>query len=234
MKKRIVAVFLVAAMGVTLAACGSTSDSSSGTDDATSAEGETETEAEETSTGSSDATYNWQIGNVLSADQPWDMGLVKFAELLEEYSDGRITATVQSGGVLGSEIEMLEAVQMGTLDISIASTPSYSGFTDVMNYFDLPYLFTDTDTAWAVLDDWLGQDRIDALEGSGFYCLGYYDNGEYMIGSNVEILHPDQASGVRIRAHSSQLQCDTLSAVGANPLSVAWGGHLHISAAGYD
>ena len=86
-------------------------------------------------------TYNWQVGNVLAADQPWDMGLHKFADLLNEYSDGRITLTVQSGGSLGSEIEMLESVQMGTLEMSIASTPSLSGFTDVMNYFDLPYLF---------------------------------------------------------------------------------------------
>ena len=75
-----------------------------------------------------------------------------------------------------------EAVQMGTLDMSIASTPSLSGFTDCMNYFDLPYLFKATDSAWSVMDEWLGQDRCDALEGSGFKGLGFYDNGEYMIG----------------------------------------------------
>ena len=60
---------------------------------------------------------------------------------------------------------------MGTLDMSIASTPSLSGFTDCMNYFDLPYLFKATDSAWSVMDEWLGQDRCDALEGSGFKGL---------------------------------------------------------------
>ena len=35
-------------------------------------------------------TYHWQVGNVLAADQPWDLGLVKFAELLNEYSGGRM------------------------------------------------------------------------------------------------------------------------------------------------
>lgn len=211
MKKKILAIALCCAMAIGLTACGgndggSTADSSKG-------------EAQ----ASSGKTYNWQIGNVLAQDQPWDMGLVKFAELLNEYSDGRITATVQSGGTLGSEIEMLEAVQMGTLEFSIASTPSLSGFTDAMNYFDLPYLFQSTDSAWAVLDEWLGEDRMAALEGTGFHGLGFYDNGEYMIAGNVKIVDPADAAGSRIRAHSSTLQCDSLAAVGANPLSVAWG-----------
>lgn len=214
MKKRILSLALCGAMMLTLGACGGSQAP------APEQGGSAPAESNEAASGK---TYNWQIGNVLSAEQPWDMGLVKFAELLNEYSDGRITATVQSGGVLGSEVEMLEAVQMGTLEFSIASTPSLSGFTDVMNYFDLPYLFKTTDSAWQVMDEWLGQDRMDALEGSGFHGLAFYDNGEYMIGSNVDLTDPANAAGLRIRAHSSQLQCDTLAAVGANPLSVAWG-----------
>ena len=153
MKRKILAVALCGVMALSLGACGS----NNGGGNAKADDGSAKQEA------SSGKTYNWQIGNVLSADQPWDLGLNKFAELLSEYSDGRITATVQSGGTLGSEIEMLEAVQMGTLDMSIASTPSLSGFTDCMNYFDLPYLFKSTDSAWSVMDEWLGKDRCDAL-----------------------------------------------------------------------
>ena len=118
----------------------------------------------EQAVAASGTEYNWQVGNVLAADQPWDQGLQKFAELLNQYSDGRIGLTVQSGGSLGSEIEMLEAVQMGTLDMSILSTPSMSGFAKSLNYFDLPYLFHSTESAWAVMDEWLAKDRMDALE----------------------------------------------------------------------
>ena len=124
MKRKILAVVLCGIMALSLGACGSKDNGGSAKTDDGSAKKE----------ASGGETYNWQIGNVLSADQPWDLGLNKFAELLSEYSDGRITATVQSGGTLGSEIEMLEAVQMGTLDMSIASTPSLSGFTDCMIY----------------------------------------------------------------------------------------------------
>lgn len=220
MKKRIRFTALVAATAMTvglLAGCGGAQNSSP-------AAGTADEKADSTPAASGE-TYNWQVGNVLAADQPWDMGLQKFAELLNEYSDGRMTLTVQSGGSLGSEIEMLEAVQMGTLDFSILSTPSMSGFATSLNYFDLPYLFHSTDSAWAVMDEWLAEDRMEALEaeGAGFHGLGFYDNGEYMIAGNIKIEHPADAEGQRIRAHSSQLQCDTLAALGANPLSVAWG-----------
>lgn len=201
MKKKLLAVVLSLIMVFAFVACGTSDSGDNG-------EG---------------ATYNWQIGNVLSAGQPWDMGLVKFAELMNQYSDGRITATVQSGGTLGSEIEMLEAVQMGTLEFSIASTPSYSGFCDALNYFDLPYLFQTTDSAWKVMDEWLSADRQTAMKGSGFHLLGFFDNGEYMIAGNKKFNAPADAKGLRVRSHSSQLQCDTLSALGANPLAVAWG-----------
>ena len=207
MKKKLLAILLCCAMVVTLGACGGSGDSGNAGGSDASAEG---------------ATYNWQVGSVLAEDQPWGVGLNKFAELLEEYSDGRITVTVQHGGVLGSEIEMLESVQMGTLDMSIASTPSYSGFTDCMNYFDLPYLFPTHEVAWQVMDEWFAEDRLAALEGTGFKGLTYYDNGTYMVGSNVKITTPDQMKGLRIRSHSSQLQTASLAATGANPVNVAY------------
>lgn len=220
-RKRFLALAATAVMAVgLLAGCGGTGDDGNATsEDNNTAETKTDAPAAE------GATYNWQAGNVLAADQPWDMGLQKFAELLNEYSDGRMTLTVQSGGSLGSEIEMVEAVQMGTLDFTILSTPSMSGFAESLNYFDLPYLFHSTESAWAVMDEWLGEDRMEALEAEnvGFHGLGFYDNGEYMIAGNIRIEHPDDINGQRIRAHSSQLQCDTLAAMGANPLSVAWG-----------
>ena len=78
-------------VALSLGACGSKDNGGSAKTDDGSAKKE----------ASGGETYNWQIGNVLSADQPWDLGLNKFAELLSEYSDGRITATVQSGGTLG-------------------------------------------------------------------------------------------------------------------------------------
>ena len=129
--KKAIALFLALSMVISLAAC---SGGSQGTSGNTTPPTNSGAPRNDTNSPSDGPTYHWQVGNVLAADQPWDLGLVKFAELLNEYSGGRMELTVQSGGVLGSEIAMLESVQMGTLDFSICSTPSMSGFVDSQNY----------------------------------------------------------------------------------------------------
>ena len=219
--KKALALLLGLAMVVSLAACGGGSDSgTSGGDTGSAGDAGNEASGGDVAEG---PTYSWTAGNVLAADQPWDLGLKHFGELLSEYSGGRMELTVASGGVLGQEIEMLESTQMGTLDFAICSTSSMSGFVDSQNYFDLPYLFHSTESAWAVMDDWLAADRCAALEGTGFKGLGYFENGTYMVGSNIRIEHPSDMEGIRVRSHSSNLQSDSFAAIGAMPLSVAWG-----------
>jgi TRAP-type C4-dicarboxylate transport system substrate-binding protein len=134
-----------------------------------------------------------------------------------------MTLTVHSGGVLGSEIETLESVQMGTLDMAICSVSSMSGFTDSQNVFDLPYLFKTNEAAWGVLDGKIGQERCDAMADAGYKGLGYFYNGTYAIGSKKAITHPSDLAGVRVRSHASKIQSDSFTAVGAFPVSVAWG-----------
>ena len=215
--KKIVALVLAAVMLFALTACGSSSNTTT-----TEAAGGDSTATTKAATAEG-TEYSWTAGNVLAADQPWDMGLVKFAELLNEYSDGRMSLNVQSGGVLGSEVDMVDAVQMGTLDFAICSTPSMSGFVDSQNYFDLPYLFKSVASAWEVMDSWLAADRCAALEGTGFKGLGYFENGTYMVASKVKVEHPEDMKGLRVRSHSSKMQSDAFEAVGASPVTVAWG-----------
>lgn len=219
--KKALTLILALCLALSLAACGNSNGGTPATGNPSNSGSETPSGS---GSGTADGpTYNWTAGNVLAADQPWDIGLKKFGELLNEYSGGRMNLTVASGGILGSEIEMIEATQMGTLDMAICSTPSMSGFVDSQNYFDLPYLFQSVDSAWSVMDEWLAKDRCDALSGSGFKGLGYFENGTYMVGSNVRIEHPADMNGIRVRSHSSNLQSDSFKAIGANPLSVAWG-----------
>ena len=115
--KKAITLVLALALGVSLAACGGGGGTSNGGDSSAAPSGSGNSAAE-------GATYNWTAANVLAADQPWDLGLKEFGRLLSEYSGGRMTLTVQSGGVLGQEIETLESVQMGTLDFAICSTSS--------------------------------------------------------------------------------------------------------------
>ena len=117
MKKKLTCLLLAMAMVFSLTACGSGGDSSGGE----SAEGQ---------------TYEWTASSGLAVGSSWDLGLLKFAELLNERSNGAITLTVHSGATLGSAKETLEGVQMGSIDFIVESSASLSNFTDAMSVFE--------------------------------------------------------------------------------------------------
>ena len=138
MKKRILSLTLALAMVLALAACGGNSNqlASTGTQDTSNTSG-----GSDASGGEITDSYNWTVSSGLAVGSSWDLGLLRFAELLDERSGGKIKLTVHSGGTLGSAKETLEGVQMGSIDFIVESSASLSNFTDAMSVFDLPYLF---------------------------------------------------------------------------------------------
>jgi tripartite ATP-independent transporter DctP family solute receptor len=210
MKKRIVTLALSLAMVLSLAACG---EQAAGT-------AANPTAAVPAQAG---ATYNWTASCGLAVGSSWDLGLLKFADLLKEKSNGAITLTVHSGGTLGSAKECLEGVQMGSIDFIVESSASLSNFTDALSVFDLPYLFTDTASARKGLSGQAARDRLNALEANGFKGINYWENGFYAIDSTKPINSLADLKGLRVRSIDSALQADVYTALGAMPVVLSWG-----------
>lgn len=216
MKKRVLSLIMAAMMLLPLAACGSSTGSAGSSNVSGSTSG--------TGSGSASAeTYDWKVANVLAEGGPWDLGLKKFSELLDEKSDGRITLTVYSGGQLGSEKETMEALQMNSLDFCIGSSATLSNFTDSQTVWDLPYLFLSTDAARKTLDSDVGQGVLDQLSDVGIKGLSYWENGVYAIAAKKPIQSLADLKGLKVRAIESNLQADTYLAFGATAVVIAWG-----------
>ena len=79
-----------------------------------------------------------------------------FKALVESGSGGRITVQVYPAGQLGGEREYLEAVNLGTIEMGVASGAMAGFFPEAM-VFDIPYLFSSQAVAWRVLDGPLGR-----------------------------------------------------------------------------
>ncbi|MGN1007827.1 MAG: TRAP transporter substrate-binding protein [Butyricicoccus sp.] len=203
--KRIASLALSLTLAASLAACGGSSGGAGS--------------AAENSSGS----YQWSAANAQTTGGPWDQALLEFARLLDEKSDGAIQLTVYSGGQLASEKESIEGVQMGTIDFAICSSASLSSFTDSNNVWDLPYLFSDTESARKALKSDAAQPLLDTLSGVGIKGLSYWENGIYAIGSTKPIRTLDDLKNMRVRAIDSALQADIYTALGANAVVLAWG-----------
>ena len=141
MFKKIATIVLsgVLVMGL-LSGCGGSKDSGG--------KGNTADTEKTESSGSGDAEYQWTCGVNLPTEHPYYTGCVKFGELMNEKSDGRISLEVYPSAQLGNERDVVEALQMGSVDFTLISAAPLSNFTHDFEVFDFPYVFSNTEHAY--------------------------------------------------------------------------------------
>ena len=150
-------------------------------------------------------------------------GLQKFKELIEKESNGRITLQIFPDGQMGNDKSMMEAMQMGTLDMSAVSTSPVSEFTKGFLVFDLPFLFTTEAEADKVLDSPAGQKILDSLKTVNLVGLTYWENGfRNLTNSKRPINRVSDLQGLKIRTMQNPIMLETFKLWGANPTPMAF------------
>lgn len=168
--------------------------------------------------------YTLKAGHVLASDHPYQLGLLKMAELLAQKSNGRIKMDVFPSSQLGNERDMVEGMQLGTIDVSLISTAPLANFSSDFLALDLPYLFKDKPQAFKVLDGPIGTKMLVSLEKNSLIGLGFWDNGMFNImNSKRPLVHPSDMQGLKMRTMENPIHLATFRAFGANAIPMAWG-----------
>ncbi|WP_085993631.1 TRAP transporter substrate-binding protein [Oceanobacillus senegalensis] len=213
MKKKAISLLLLALfVGLVLAACGG-GDSDSADD----AEG---------NDGSSDSgeTITLTLAENHPEDYPTTIGDKEFAKLVEEKTDGRYKIEVYSGGQLGEESEVLEQVQLGTIDLARVNAIPLTQFSEEIGVLSMPYLFEDEESKWEKLNGEVGQELLGTLDGSGLKGLAFYDSGERSFYNSVRpVSTPEDMEGLQIRVQSSDLAISIVEALGASATPMEYG-----------
>ncbi|ARK29776.1 TRAP transporter substrate-binding protein [Halalkalibacter krulwichiae] len=209
-KSNIIAYLLLCVLVLTLAACGA-SDSSS------------ESSKGNEQNGSTEQTVKLRLGQSKSANHPVSQGIDKFAELVEEKSNGSLIIETFHDATLGSDREVIEGTQQGTLDLASSSTPNMSSFTNLFIAWDLPYIFENKDEVYKAVDGPAGEIVREELENSGFKVIFFPDYGFRQVVNNVRpVRTPDDLRGLKVRTTNSPVEIADYTAWGANPTPVAW------------
>ena len=167
--------------------------------------------------------YVWKAAHVLAPDHPYNTGLLYMAELLNKKSNGEIQMDVFPSSQLGGERDILEGLQLGTIDLCVVSTAPVANFSKTFYVFDLPYLFTDLKTTYEVLDGEIGKSLLGDIAKDGFTGLGYWQNGFFNIITQNKVVHPKDLAGMKIRAFENPIHQSYFKLCGANPIPMAWG-----------
>jgi tripartite ATP-independent transporter DctP family solute receptor len=165
-----------------------------------------------------------KLAHALDTGHPVHFGMVHMAERLAQYSNGRMRIDIYPSGQLGAERELVELVQIGSLDITKVSTSPLEAFVPAMKIFSLPYVFRSREHCLRVLDSEIGERLLASTEVARLRGLGYYDAGSrsfYMVDTPVET--PSDLIGRKIRVQKSQTSVKMIAALGGSATPISWG-----------
>lgn len=171
-----------------------------------------------------DDTRVLKLAHALDTGHSVHKGMVYMAERLEHYSDGRMRMDIYPSGQLGAERELVELVQIGSLDITKVSASPLEAFVPILKIFSLPYVFRSREHCLKVLDSEIGQQLLKSMEVARLRGLGYYDSGSrsfYMVDKQVNT--PADLDGQKIRVMKSQTAVQMVGALGGSATPIAWG-----------
>lgn len=138
-----------------------------------------------------------------------------FAKEVEARTQGRIKVQPFYSGALGGERESVEAVQLGTQELTFTSTGPIPNFVPEARILDVPFLFRDKAHARAVLDGPIGQELLTKFDSKGFKALAWGENGvRHMTDSKRQIATPDDVKGLKMRTMENPVHITAYKALG--------------------
>ncbi len=157
-------------------------------------------------------------------DYPTTQAAYKFAELVEQKTNGRIHIDVYHGGQLGDEKAVIEQLQFGAIDFTRVSISPLSEFEKSLNVLQLPYLYKDAAQMWRVLDGKIGEKFLSSMEKNNLIGLSWFDAGaRNFYDSKRPVTKLEDMKGLKIRVQESQLMMGMVAALGANATPMAYG-----------
>lgn len=166
-----------------------------------------------------------KLGNVQPADMPVNIGLRKFADLVAEKTKNQIQVQVFPASQLGTEQEILEGVQLGTIHMFEGSTGAVGRFLPELEAFAAPYIWRDTDHMLKVVRGSIGgglADRLVKAKGMRILDLGWLFGNRHLTTKARAVHRPEDLRGMKIRVQPVGIYLDTIRAMGANPTPMEW------------
>lgn len=174
--------------------------------------------------GGKRSTKVLKLGHGLDTSHPVHHGMVYMADRLAEKSEGKLVIDIYPSGQLGSERELLELLQIGSLSMTKVSAAVMENFAPNFKVLGLPYIFQDKEHMYQVLDGPIGEKLLQ--EGEDFRLLGlcYYDAGSRSFYTkNKPIEEPDDLLGLKIRVMRSNTAVNMVTALGGAPTPISYG-----------
>lgn len=171
-----------------------------------------------------------KFGHHLAEDHILSKQAAKFAELVSEKTDGKVKVDIYPAGQLGEQKDLLEGLQIGTVDMTVVDTGVLANFYEPLAILDAPYIFNSYDHAVNALKGELGKIlkedilsetgiRVLALEPTSFRSTALSEKAV----KSVDNFSLQDFKGLKIRVSDSPSVIETFKRFGAQAVTIPSG-----------
>ncbi len=164
-----------------------------------------------------------KLGYALPIASHYGAGANAWAETTEKESKGTLKFRQFPSSALGGERELVESLQLGTVEAAIVSTGTLSNFVPDVGVVDIPFLFRDANHARHVLDGPIGQGILDKFKGRGLIALAWGEQGFRHVTNNKRpVEKPEDLRGLKLRTMENPVHITAFRTFGAAPTPMSW------------
>lgn len=204
--KKLVAFLLALTMMFALCACGQTA-----------------APAQESTQESAQEGVVWKISCVDAEGSDYMNAFTDMWKRIETETNGYIKIEMYYSNSLGDEPEVLEGMQLGTIQGAQMATSVMANYSEYFYVNDLPFLFESFDHCDAFMKTEAAQTMSESLEDSGFYVWYWGILGYKMPNLNKGCIKTlDDCKGLKWRVMDTAVQVKTVESLGANPVVIAY------------
>jgi tripartite ATP-independent transporter DctP family solute receptor len=165
-----------------------------------------------------------RLGHALSPSHPVHKAMQNMADRLAQKSDSTMRIEIYPSEQLGSERELLELLQVGSLGVTKVSSAVMEGFSDPYKVFGLPYLFRDDAHRYAVMEGEIGREILRSSEDVWLRGLTFYDAGSRSFyTTDTPIRHPSDLKGMKVRTMNSPVAIRMVNEMGGAATPISFG-----------
>jgi tripartite ATP-independent transporter DctP family solute receptor len=175
-------------------------------------------------TGAYAAEFTAKIGHLESAQQSRHVHLEKVAELVAERTGGAVEFQIFPQGQLGSQREMTEGVQLGSLEGTVAPAAFLGGFNPAVSILDIPFLLpNDEQVSQEIRGGAFGDALCASFNERGVTCIGLWPNGRKNFTSSKPLASLDDFAGQKFRVMDSNILIEQFNSLGASAIALPFG-----------
>ncbi|WP_332768715.1 TRAP transporter substrate-binding protein [Pseudomonas koreensis] len=175
--------------------------------------------------GAAQAEMKLKFADIHPAGYPTVVAEKSMGDTLTKETNGELTFQYFPGGVLGSEKEVIEQMQVGAVQLSRVSLGIVGPVVPDVNVFNMPFIFRDQQHMRNVIDGPVGDEILDKITNSefGLVALAWMDGGTRNIYSKKPVRKLEDLKGMKIRVQGNPMFIDMMNAMGGNGIAMDTG-----------